>query len=106
MNKKGFSIMESLVAAMIFSIGVVGVFAAMSSQKAPSEESDDRIKAALAGKQLLESLRSKVNAADYAANTGELSLGAHNVSLGTWTATYTVTNAGNNVRKVDLTITW
>ncbi len=99
--------MESLVAAMIFSIGVVGVFAAMSSQKAPSEESDDRVKAAFAGKQLLENLRSKVNAADYAANTGDLSLGAvHNVSLGTYTASYIVTNAGNNVRKVDLNITY
>jgi Tfp pilus assembly protein PilV len=107
MNKKGFSMMEALVAAMVFSIGVVGVFAAMSSQKAPAVESDARVKAAFAAKQFLEGLRSQVDAADYAANTGNLTLGVHSgVSLGTYTVDYTVSDAGNNARRVDLTITW
>jgi Tfp pilus assembly protein PilV len=106
-NAKGFSMMEALVAAMVFSIGVVGVFAAMSSQKEPSVESDDRVKAAFAAKQFLEGLRSKVDAVDYANGTGDLSIGMHpNVSLGTWSVNYLVSDDGNQIRRVDLNITW
>jgi prepilin-type N-terminal cleavage/methylation domain-containing protein len=105
-NNKGFSMMEALVAAMIFSIGVVGVYATMSSQNEPSMESDERVKAAFAGKRFLETLRGKVDAQTY--STGDLSIGTHNpVSVGTYTFSYVVSNpGGSGARHVDLTITW
>ncbi len=105
-NQHGFSMVEAMVAALILSIGVVGVFAAMSSQKAPVAQSDQRVLAALAAKQFLEGLRSKVNAVDYQANTGVLSIGPHGPTVvGIYTFNYTVTAAGN-ARKVDLTVTF
>jgi Tfp pilus assembly protein PilV len=103
-DQKAFSMVEALVAAVILSISVVGVLSTMSSQKAPSQESDQKVLAAMAAKQFLEGLRSKVDATTFA--TGELSLGLHSgVSLGTYTVDYLVTAAGN-ARKVELNITW
>jgi prepilin-type N-terminal cleavage/methylation domain-containing protein len=105
-NNKGFSMMEALVAAMIFAIGVVGVYATMSSQNTPSMESDDRVKAAFAGKKFLESLRGKVDAQTYA--TGDLSIGTHTpVTVGTYSFSYVVSSPGTSgARHVDLTISW
>jgi Tfp pilus assembly protein PilV len=105
MNIKGFSIMEALVASMIFSIGVVGVFSTIASQKNPTSLSDKRVQAAFAAKRYLEGLRSKVDAETYA--TGNLSLGNHNdTSVAPYNITYQVTDAGNNARRVDLNIVW
>ena len=95
---------EALIAAVILSISVVGVLATMSSQKAPTADSDKKVQAAMAAKQFLEGLRSKVDATTY--STGNLSLGLHSgVGLGTYTVDYLVTAAGN-ARKVELNITW
>ena len=97
---------EAIVAALILSVSVVGVFAAMSSQKAPTAQADRRVLAAQAAKQFLEDLRSKVNAVDYQADTGLLSIGVHGPTVvGIYTFNYTVTAAGN-ARKVDLTVTF
>lgn len=105
-NQSGFSIVEALVAAVILSISVVGVFATMSSQKAPAAQADRRVLAAQAAKQFLEDLRSKVNATDYTNNTGPLSTNAHApVVVGIYTFNYTVTAVGN-ARKVDVTVTF
>ena len=95
---------EALIAAVILSISVVGVLATLSSQKAPTVESDKKVQAAMAAKQFLEGLRSKVDATTY--STGDLSLGLHSgVTVGAYTVAYNVTAAGN-ARKVDLNITW
>ncbi len=103
-NKNAFSMVEALIAAVILSISIVGVLSTMSSQKAPSADSDKKVQAALAAKQFMEGLRSKVDATNY--STGELSIGMHSgVSLGTYTVDYFVTASGN-ARKVDLNITW
>ncbi len=106
LNKKGFSMMEAMVAAMIFAIGVVGVYATMSSQNEPSMESDERVKAAFAGKKFLESLRGRVDAQTF--TTGDLSIGTHTpVSVGTYSYSYVVSNPGpGGARHVDLTVTW
>ena len=112
-NQYGFSIVEAMVAALILSISVVGVFATLSSQKAPAAAADKRVLAALAAKQFLEDLRSKVNAVDYNNNTGPLALGPGGIPQaygpitwgGLYTINYTVSAAGN-ARKVDLSISW
>lgn len=103
-NKNAFSMVEALVAAVILSVSVVGVLSTMSSQKVPTVQSDEKVKAAMAAKQYLEGLRSKVDATTYA--TGDLSLGMHSgVAVGAYTVDYYVSAAGN-ARKVDLNITW
>lgn len=103
-NHTAFSMVEALVAAVILSISVVGVLSTMSAQKAPSQESDEKVLAAMAAKQYLESLRGRVDATTY--STGDLSLGMHTgVSLGTYTVNYLVTASGS-ARKVDLNIAW
>lgn len=112
LNRRGFSIVEAMVAAVILSISVVGVFATMSSQKAPAAEADKRVLVAQAAKQFLEELRSKVNAVDYENNTGPLAVGPGSTPLahgpypcGVYSCSYIVTPVGN-ARKVDLTITY
>ena len=103
-TKSAFSLVEALIAAVILSISIVGVLSTMSSQKAPSVQSERKVQAAMAAKQFLQGLRSKVDATPYA--TGELSVGLHSgVVVGTYTVDYNVTAAGN-ARKVDLNITW
>jgi Tfp pilus assembly protein PilV len=102
-NSSGFSMMEALVASMVFAIGVVGVFTTMSAQKVPSAQADKRVMAAQAAKRFLEGLRGRVDAATY--DSGALAVGNYTVSLGTYTVNYTVTPAGT-ARKVDLNITW
>ena len=110
LNREGFSIVEAMVAAVILSVSVVGVFATLSSQKAPAAQADQRVLAAQAAKQFLEELRSKVNASDYINDTGLLATGGHDMYAICPGATcydihYTVTLDGN-ARKVDLNITW
>lgn len=103
-GEQGFSMVEVLIAAVILSISVVGVMATMSAQKGPAVESDEKVLAALAAKQFLEELRSKVDAETY--DTGNLALGLHsNVSVGAYTVNYFV-SADGNARKVDLNISW
>ena len=115
-NRNGFSLVETIVASLILSIGVVGFFSIMSSQKAPTAEADKRVVAALIAKQFLEDLRSKVNAADYINHTGDLSddpLQNPHVSVlpvngVKYIITYNVSRdrAADGAQKVDLNITW
>ena len=96
---------EALIAAVILSISVIGVLATMSSQKTPTVESDKKVQAAMAAKQFMESLRSKVDATT-TYDTGDLSLGMHaNVVYGAYTMDYLVTSSGS-ARKVDLNVSW
>ena len=95
---------EALIAAVILSISVIGVLATMSSQKTPTVESDKKVQAAMAAKQFMESLRSKVDATTY--ETGDLALGVHaNVVYGAYTMDYLVASSGS-ARKVDLNVSW
>lgn len=95
---------EALIAAVILSISVVGVLSIISAQKVPAQESDEKVLAAMAAKQYLESLRGKVDATTY--STGDLALGMHSgIIYGVYTINYMVTAAGV-ARKVDLNIAW
>lgn len=102
-NHDAFSMVEALIAAVILTVSVIGVLSTMSAQQVPTQESDEKVQAAMAAKQFLETLRSKVDATTY--STGELAPGAHTVTQGNYTIDYYVTVDGN-ARKVDLNITW
>ena len=110
-NRSGFSVVEVIVAAVIFGIAAAGIFATISALREPAEQSDDRVAAAYAGKEILEELRGQIDASTW--NTGNISLGTHTGSKTlnvTYNYTYTVSEVdpGNPLspRKVNLDINY
>lgn len=121
LSKTGFSLMEGLMASLVFAIAVVGVFATLAAVKRPTVETDKSFAAAKCTQQILESLRAKVDQRNY--DSGELSINApgsphtlSNAQLATFAAcsqlttisfSYDVVSAGaSGARKVVAQITW
>ena len=111
MNKRGYSLVEIIVAAVIFSVSIASVFASVSSFRIPVEDSTRQLRAAQLSKKILEGLRQKV--ADPMATNPDLSNGQHGTSgapsvdaeFPAYQYWYTVSNvAGSNVLKVDITV--
>jgi prepilin-type N-terminal cleavage/methylation domain-containing protein len=115
---KGFSITEVIIATVIFSFVVAGSISAVSALKKPAYASKEDVTAAYLAKQILEGLRSDVNAENW--NSGELnpnggpgSNGVYNnlnaviIDGITYTPAYQVENDTlTSARKVTLTIDW
>lgn len=59
-NNTAFSLMEILVASIIFIISIGGIFATLNAVRAPVINKESSLSAAVFGKQVLESLRSQV----------------------------------------------
>jgi len=111
-NRKGLSLVEVLIATVLFSIAALGMFSTLSMMRVSSDVSDKRLGAAYFGRQCLEQLRAKVdqrafNGIDY---NNELSLGPHTCPAdpnNIYTATYIVAeDATTKARKVSLSVTW
>jgi Tfp pilus assembly protein PilV len=90
LNKTGVTLLEILLASIIFVISVAGIFATLSAVRSPVGNKENALAAALFGKQVLETLRTEVNAgtATYygiCAGAGcgvlNLTLGNHSVTL-------------------------
>ena len=60
-NKNAFSLVEIVVASVIFTIAAVGLFSVFSMTRGSSDKAERRLQAAYAGKQLLEELYAKVD---------------------------------------------
>jgi Tfp pilus assembly protein PilV len=60
MNKRGFSLVEITVAAVVFSVSIASVFASVSSFRKPVADSTTKLRAAQLSKKILEDLRQKV----------------------------------------------
>ena len=104
-NQNGASLVEVLIAALIFTIAATGLFTTFASQRETTKRSQRQVQAAYYGRQVLEELRSKVDQRNW--DSGDLQEGVHNLApSGPYSATYTVTTTANGGRKVDLTITW
>ena len=117
---KGFSLVESVVAALVFAAAVVGVFSTAATLKRPAVGTDKRLAAAFYAKQILEDLRAKVDQRDWDTVGGPLSLNAGNApqtftlpvitnpTYGVpYSISYTVsTIPGNTARQVDVTVSW
>ena len=113
LNKKGFTLVEAVVAALVFAAVAVGIFATTSALKTPAVRTDKKLIAAFYAKQILEDLRAKVDQRDW--DTGPLRVGftttqtitnpTNNV---TYTLTYVVTSMlpASNARKVVVTVAW
>ena len=99
-----------MVAAVIFSIATVGVFATIGSIRKPASKTDRSLEAAYIAQQTLESMRNNVDALTW--DTGPLSVGTHNladiVRNGiTYSISYTVVeDATSKARKVTVNVNW
>ena len=111
-NAHGFSLVEAMVASVIFSIAVVGVFSSLAAIKNPVKNSDKSLAAAFCGQQVLENLRASVSADTWSQGTSKLKI-ANGMTVtplpsacSGFTVTYDVTDAGNGARKVQLNVTY
>ena len=109
----GFTLMEAMVAALVFSIAVAGIFASMAGvQNQKNQISDATVGAALCGQQFLEKKRAAVDGRDW--NSGALAITAGQVGAGTcsnggviYTMNYNISNVtGTSARKGTVTVTW
>ena len=117
-RQHGFTITETLVAAVIFSIAISGIFAAVGTIKKPSGKTDRSLEAAYMGQRVLEGLRKSVDAEkwnDPSFANNKLLAGTHDCEPSTFTpagsaityqCTYTVTQQSNGARRVDVNVTW
>lgn len=60
-NRVGFTLVEILMAAIIFVISVAGIFATLNAVRVPVANKENQLIATVFGKQVLEALRSQVN---------------------------------------------
>ncbi len=111
-KKIGFTMTEVIIATLIFTLAMAGVFASISELRQPAVESTQEVTAAFVGKRILEDLRSQVSAETWN-STGNLILGStytnsFSVSSTTYYTIYTVTSDpdGTSARKVILNVTW
>ncbi len=65
LNSSGFSLLEILLASIIFIISVAGVFVTLTAVRKPVIDKENSLTAAVFGRQVLEALRSSVNATNY-----------------------------------------
>ncbi len=111
-KKSGFSLVEIVIAAMIFLFATAGLLASFTQNRTTSKGSERRVQAAYVGREVLESLRSKVDQRDWAATNSLLAPGSvHVYQSGEFTATYTVEGIEvggieNAIRKVTLNVAW
>lgn len=106
-NTQGFSLLEALVAAVVFVIATTGLFSVFTTQRQSLDRSSRRLQAANFAKEVLEDLRAKVDQSNW--DTGDMQIGNHSITSadGRYTADYVVSeDATTKVRKVDLTVTW
>ncbi|HOW36254.1 MAG TPA: type II secretion system protein [Candidatus Omnitrophota bacterium] len=126
-KKNGFSLVEVIIASVIFIISTVGLFSALSGLRTASGESKKRLFAANYGKQVLEGLRAKVDDRTWndSCNPGTMDLSVTlpnpcthgpfttTVDGTTYTVQYTVTPQMNPSvptqemgRTINMTVTW
>jgi type II secretory pathway pseudopilin PulG len=65
LNSGAFSLLEVLLASIIFIITIGGLFATLNAVRAPVSEKENALAAAIYGKQVLDALRSQVNTVSY-----------------------------------------
>jgi len=62
LTKRAFTLLEVLLAAVIFVVSVAGIFATLSAVRVPVHQKERALTAAVFGQQVLEGLRSQVSA--------------------------------------------
>ncbi|OGX07835.1 MAG: hypothetical protein A2Z88_08710 [Omnitrophica WOR_2 bacterium GWA2_47_8] len=105
-KKLGFSIIEVVVAAVIFSIAAAGILAMSSIAGRPKAARSERaIGAALFAQQLLAWYRTKVEATSY--NTGNLAEGNYTFNTGIYSAFVQIRNDTSGAgRFINIKVDW
>ncbi len=117
-NKRtGFTIIEVVIAAAIFTLAITGILSSISLMRQPAVESTQEVTAAFIGKQFLDDLRGQVSAQTWNGTdsllrvgntyTNQVTVTTGSVST-TYNIVYTVENDpdGTSARKVTLNVTW
>ena len=110
LNQKAFSLVEVMVAAVVFMVSVAGIYAAVGSMsKTTVAQSADDIKGSLYGQRFLESLRAEVGTSTWSSGVSPLFPGTGKTmptyaEFPGYSGTYDVVDL-NGVRKVTLNIT-
>ena len=118
----GFTMVEVLVATVVFIIAALGIMSTYAAIRTPSTKTDHKLVAALYGEELLASLRNEVDANTWAltqgaggrfdCTNGVTYSGTKSVGGITYNYTYTVTCPSGNPantddpRSVNLQVTW
>ena len=106
-SNKAYSLVEVVVAAVIFAGSSMLAFGSIAKLKQTESSSVGRLNASLMAKKILDGLSKDVNAQAWAA--GNLSIGTHSGLTDTdfsgCSASYVVTNSVG-ARKVVITVTW
>jgi prepilin-type N-terminal cleavage/methylation domain-containing protein len=115
-RKKGFTLVEVIVASLVFALMVAGIMATITALSVPATESSEEVTAALIGKEVLENMRIAVSSDTFSNifnETGGDSLnGTYTLAPipsggKTYTPAYVVRRDSiNGAVQVNLTITW
>jgi len=100
-----------VIAAIVFVIAMTGVLATIGNIKKPSARTDRSLTAAYVGQEVLEAMRTNVDAGTWDDPSSPLSLGVHNGSKPvdgvTYTYSYTVAqDPVSKARQVTVTVNW
>jgi prepilin-type N-terminal cleavage/methylation domain-containing protein len=113
-NHTGFSILEVIIATVIFGLVAAGLYASITALRTPVSDTTKKINAALIAKEELEKLRSEVRAENWVSG-GALMPSATPYELSpvqrqgvTYYPSYVVQidPNGSPARKVTMTVTW
>ena len=123
-KQSGFSLVEVMVASLIFALSIAGIMATVSALNRPATQTSREVIAAMLGEQLLEKFRKEVNASNWDGlnqqwvNGSPLTPGTHpsqtipgpdgkNYTV-TWTVNMVQNQAGtgDQMAQVSLTVNW
>jgi prepilin-type N-terminal cleavage/methylation domain-containing protein len=112
-KNEGFTVVEVIVASVIFALTAAGIFATVSALNQPATESSEEVTAVFLGKRILEDLRKDVDATTWTGGpldpaNSPYTMNAVVVDGVTYTPVYSVMNDpnGTSARKVTLNILW
>ena len=108
-KKNGFSLLEVIIAALIFTISAAGLLTAISMTRRPAQTSTAKVQAMFRLKQTLDSLAGQVSAATWSDPASNLYPGVYTFSEGMYNITYAITYATadpNGPRKITADISF
>lgn len=108
----GFSMVEVIVATLIFAMATAGILATLSALSRPAAESVEDVQAAFIAKEIIENLRSQITADSWKDPSGAFANGSHQQTITrgerTYFIVYNVTDdaAGTGAKEVIVNVAW
>lgn len=92
-KKNGFTLLEVIISAIIFTITAAGLLTAISMTRRPAQESTAKVQAIFHLKELMDSLASQVSANTWNLASSNLAVGTYDYTSGVYNITYEVSLA-------------